>query len=147
MTSGFTASVLSVFVVEKMEPLLGIENALAKIAVDCAYSVHTALGPGLLESVYEKCLAHELSKQNLSLETQVYLPVIYDGVQLDAGLRLDIWIERKVILELKAAEELTPLHQAQLLTYLKLTGNQLGLLINFNTPLIKHGIRRVVLSR
>ena len=130
-----------------MEPLLGIENSLAKIAVDCAYRVHTTLGPGLLESVYEKCLTHELCKQNLSIETQVHLPVIYDGVQLDAGLRLDIWMERKVILELKAAEELTPLHQAQLLTYLKLTGNQLGLLINFNTPLIKHGIRRVVLSR
>ncbi|MDP0496660.1 MAG: GxxExxY protein [Verrucomicrobiota bacterium JB024] len=130
-----------------METLLGIENSLAKMAVDCAFRVHSALGPGLLESVYEKCLAHELSKQNLSLETQVHLPVIYDGVQLDAGLRLDIWMERKVILELKAAEELTPLHQAQLLTYLKLTGNQLGLLINFNTPLIKHGIRRVVLSR
>ncbi|QYY37333.1 GxxExxY protein [Ruficoccus sp. ZRK36] len=130
-----------------MEPLLGIENSLAKKAVDCAYRVHTALGPGLLESVYEKCLFHELSKQNLSIETQVRLPVIYDGVQLDAGLRLDIWMERKVILELKSTEELTPLHQAQLLTYLKLTGNQLGLLINFNTPLIKHGIRRLVLSR
>ncbi len=126
---------------------LELENSLAKIAVDCAYKVHTALGPGLLESVYKKCLAHELAKQNLGIETQVHLPVVYDRVELDAGLRLDIWIEKKIIIEIKAIEELAPIHQAQLLTYLKLTGNQLGLLINFNTPLIKQGIRRVVLSR
>jgi GxxExxY protein len=122
------------------------ENLLAKEVVDAAYQVHTRLGPGLLESVYEQCLVYELTKRHLSCERQVYLSVHYDGVAIDAGLRLDLWLERSLIIELKAVESLTPLHQAQLMTYLKLTGNKLGLLINFNSIRIKDGIKRVIID-
>ncbi len=107
--------------------------------------VNAALGPGLLESVYEVCLVHELHKRGLSLERQVTLPIEYAGVKLDAGLRLDLLVEDELIVELKAVETMHPLFVAQLLTYLKLTGKKLGLLINFNVPLIKDGIRRVIL--
>ncbi|MGE9292013.1 MAG: GxxExxY protein [Puniceicoccales bacterium] len=109
--------------------------------------MHSTLGPGLLESVYEACLIHELRKRDLRVEFQVAIPVIYEGIKLDAGLRLDLWVERQVIVELKAVENILPVHKAQMLTYLKLTGCQLGLIINFNTPLIKHGIQRVILSQ
>lgn len=118
---------------------------VARIVVDAAFKVHTTLGPGLLENVYEVCLAHELSKRSLKLERQVSLPVVYDGEKLDAGLRLDLLIEDILVVELKAVEALLPVHTAQLLTYLKLTGHRLGLLINFNVPLIKDGIRRIAL--
>jgi len=121
-----------------------VERAATQI-VDAAFAVHTTLGPGLLESVYEACLTHELAKRGLKVERQVVLPVIYDGVRVDAGLRLDLVVEESVIVELKAVHDLLPIHQAQLLTYLKLSGRRLGLLINFNTVLIRDGIKRVVL--
>ncbi len=121
-----------------------MENA-ARAIVDSAYRVHSGLGPGLIESVYEACLVHELSKRSIFVERQVKLPVVYDGVQLDAGLRLDLRVEGSVIVEIKAVERLLPVHEAQLLTYLKLTELRLGLLLNFNVPRIKDGIRRMVL--
>lgn len=117
----------------------------ARQAVDAAFTVHERLGPGLLESVYEICLAHELRKRNLQVERQVELPVVYDGVRLDAGFRLDLVLNDCLIVELKTVEELLPIHQAQTLTYLKLSGKRLALLINFNVPLIKEGIRRIAL--
>jgi GxxExxY protein len=106
--------------------------------------VHTGLGPGLLESVYEACLAHELEKRGMPARRQVVLPVVYDGVRIDAGLRLDMIVE-DVVVEVKAVERLIAIHQAQLLTYLKLSGYRLGLLINFNVLRIKEGIRRIAL--
>jgi GxxExxY protein len=122
------------------------DDNIAKIAVDAAFKVHKALGPGLIESVYETCLEVELQKRNLQFERQVNVPVIYDGKTLEAGLRIDLWIERRLIIEVKAVETLLAVHHAQLLTYLKLTNCCLGLLINFNVPLIKNGIKRIVLS-
>lgn len=113
--------------------------------MDAAFHLHKALGPGLLESVYEVCLAHDLIKRGLKLERQVSLPVFYDGLKMDAGLRLDMLVENDVIVELKAVEKLLPVHKAQVLTYLKLTGHRLALLINFNVPLIRDGIQRIVL--
>jgi GxxExxY protein len=104
------------------------------------------LGPGLIESVYETCLEAELQKRNLQFERQINVPVIYDGKTLEAGLRIDLWIERRLIIEVKAVEALLAVHHAQLLTYLKLTNCRLRLLINFNVPLIKNGIKRIVLS-
>jgi GxxExxY protein len=120
-------------------------NELSRIIVDAAYAVHTSLGAGLLESVYEVCLCHELEKRGIAFQKQVSLPVVYDGITLEAGLRLDIWVDKKIIIELKAVEQLNDIHKAQVLTYLKLTGNRLGLLINFNTARIKDGIKRVIL--
>ncbi len=118
---------------------------VAKMIVDAAFQVHKELGPGLLESVYESCLAYELENRGAKVERQVVLPVIYKGVRLEAGLRLDILADNLVIAELKAVETMSPLFDAQLLTYLKLTQKRLGLLINFNVPLIKDGIKRIVL--
>lgn len=120
-------------------------ESVASGAIESAFKVHRQLGPGLLESVYHTCLLHELKKSGLKTESQKVMPVIYDGLKLDAGLRLDIVVQGQVILEIKAVEALLPVHQAQLLTYLKLTGLRLGLLINFNTALLKDGIKRVVL--
>lgn len=120
-------------------------NELARQVVDAAFTVHKTLGAGLLESVYEACLCHELEKRNIPFQKQVSLPVVYDGITLDAGLRLDIWIDKQLIVELKAVEQLNNVHKAQLLTYIKLTNNRLGLLINFNTARIKDGIKRVIL--
>lgn len=105
--------------------------------------VHTALGPGLLESAYETCLAYELRQRGLRVETQVTLPVKYDGVELDAGYRLDLLVESRVIVELKAVEKTIPLHEAQLLSYLKLSRRKVGLLINFNVERLKDGIKRM----
>jgi len=113
--------------------------------VDAAFAVHSHLGPGLLESVYEVCLTHELVKRGLKVSGQLALPIQYDTIRLDAGLRLDLLVEDSVIVELKAVESLMPVHKAQLLTYLKLSGCRLGLLINFNVPLIKNGIVRLAL--
>jgi len=118
---------------------------VAKGVVEAAFAVHSTLGPGLLESVYEVCLAHELAKRGLKVERQVVLPVIYDNIKLDAGLRLDLLVENCLIVEIKAVQEILPVHQAQLLTYLKLTGHRLGLLINFNVPIIKEGLKRMAL--
>jgi len=117
----------------------------ARKTVDCAFQVHRALGPGLLESVYEVCLCHELHKNGIVFERQVSMPVLYDGLRLDAGLRLDVVVAGCVIVELKAVEQILPVHKAQMLTYLKLSGIRLGLLINFNVPTIKTGIQRIIL--
>lgn len=112
--------------------------------VDAAYSVHSSLGPGLLESVYEACMVHELQKRGLGVGTQVPMPVVYDGVQLEVGFRADVVVGGKVLVELKSVAETTGLHRAQVWTYLKLSGIQLGYLVNFNVRLIRDGIRRVV---
>ena len=113
--------------------------------VDAAYSVHSTLGPGLLESVYEACLVHALHKRGLEAERQIALPVVYDGLQVEAGLRLDVVVQGCIVVELKAVEKVLPVHRAQLLTYLKLSGHRLGFLINFNVPVIREGISRMVL--
>jgi len=128
-----------------IKPIPAQTDAVARQIVDAAYTVHKALGPGLLENVYEVCLAYELRKRNLDVAEQVILPVVYDGIRLDAGLRLDLLVNQCVIVELKAVEHLSPVHKAQVLTYLKLTGHRLALLINFNVPIIKDGIERIVL--
>lgn len=112
--------------------------------VDAAMKVHTALGPGLLESVYEKCLAHELRKRGLKVETQVWLPVVYDGITIEGSYKIDLLVEDKVIVELKTVEAILPIHKAQLLSYLRLAKKQVGLLINFNVAHLKDGIRRIV---
>jgi GxxExxY protein len=119
-------------------------NEISKHVVDAAMRVHSVLGPGLLENAYEACLKHELAKRGLQVEQQVVLPVAYDGVKIDLGYRLDLLVAGEVILELKAVEKVTPLHQAQLLSYLKLSGKKLGLLINFNVVHLKDGIKRMV---
>ena len=117
---------------------------VATVIVDAAIKVHRALGPGLMESVYQLCFAHDLRKRGLKVVTEVILPVEYDGLQLDAGYRIDMLIEDVVIVENKAVEKLTALHEAQLLTYLKLRKSKLGFLLNWNEALMKHGIRRMV---
>jgi GxxExxY protein len=127
------------------EPIPAETDEVASKIVDAAFAVHSALGPGLLESVYEVCLLHELNKRGLKAERQVTLPVVYDNLRLDAGLRLDLVVERRVVVELKAVDVLLPVHKAQLLTYLRLSGHRLGLLVNFNSALIKHGIQRFAL--
>ena len=126
-------------------PIPAETDQVAKQVVDAAFSVHSSLGPGLLESVYEVCLAHELGKRGLKVERQIALPVVYDKLRLDAGLRFDALVEGCVVVELKAVEKILPVHKAQILTYLKLSGHRLGLLINFNVPVIKNGIVRLVL--
>jgi GxxExxY protein len=120
------------------------ENELSSLIIGCALKVHKALGPGLLESAYEACLLYELAKLGLKVECQKGLPLIYEDVNLECGYRLDLLVEGKVIIELKAIESLTSLHTAQVLTYLKLSNCKLGLLINFNVPLLKDGIKRLV---
>jgi GxxExxY protein len=117
-------------------------NLITERIIGTAIRVHRELGPGLLESAYEACLAFELREAGLQIETQKSLPVIYRGVKLDCGYRIDLVIENKILLELKAVERLLPVHEAQLLSYLKLSGLRLGLLINFNVELLKDGIRR-----
>ncbi len=118
------------------------ENEIAKIIVDAAYKVHVTFGPGLLENAYKTSLAYECAKQ-LFIEVERAMPLIYEEVRLDCGYRFDIWAERKVIVEVKAVKELTDLHLAQTISYLKLSNCKLGLLINFNVPRIKDGIKRV----
>ena len=120
-------------------------DCLAKSVVDAAFQVHKALGPGLLEAAYQACLEIELSKRGLSWSAQQLLPIRYEGVVVDGAFRIDLLVEGRVIVELKAVEQLLPIHSAQLLTYLRLSGNRLGFLINFNTPLIKNGIKRIAL--
>jgi GxxExxY protein len=117
---------------------------VARQTVDAAIKVHRALGPGLLESAYQKCLEYELRKRGLQVECEVLLPVIYEGVQIDAGYRIDMLVEGCVIIENKTVEKLLPIHQAQLLTYLKLRDCRLGFLLNWNVPLMKQGIKRMV---
>jgi GxxExxY protein len=118
------------------------ENDISKFIVDAAFAVHKSLGPGLLENAYKVCMAYELSK-NLEVETEYPMPLVYEEIQMDCGYRFDIWVERKVIVEIKAVKELNDLHMAQIISYLRLSNCKLGLLINFHVPLIKDGIKRV----
>lgn len=120
------------------------ENQLAGVVVDAAYRIHTKLGPGLFESVYEAVLSHELEKRGLAVERQKSIPIRYNNLVFDEGFRADIVVENSVILELKSVETIAPVHKKQLLTYLRLTNLKLGLLINFGAALIKRGIFRVV---
>lgn len=120
------------------------DSDLTETIIGCAIEVHRALGPGLLESVYEECLSYELQLKNLNFERQKLLPLAYKEVQLEAGYRLDLVVEGKVIVELKCVEKLMPVHEAQIMTYLRLTKIKTGLLINFFTPVLKDGIRRIV---
>ena len=121
-------------------------NELTEVSIGAAMEVHRALGPGLLESTYEMCLCRELSLREIPFERQVPIPVEYKGVKLDCGYRADIIIEGTILLEIKAIDSLLPVHDAQLLTYLRLGGWKIGLLINFNVELLKHGLRRRVLG-
>jgi GxxExxY protein len=126
-----------------IEPIPEDVDLVARQIVDAALEVHRTLGPGLTEPVYEVCLCYELSQRGLGFASQIAVPVVYKGVLLDAKLRPDLLVEDCVIVELKSVETVLPLFEAQLLTYLKLTGKRLGLLINFNVPLLKNGIKRI----
>ena len=117
---------------------------IGKVVLDAAYRVHTALGPGLLESVYETCLVHEIRASGLLAETQMAVPIVYNDIRLESALRLDIIVEECVIVEVKAVETMNPVYEAQLLTYLRLTGVRLGFLINFTVPHLRNGIKRMV---
>jgi GxxExxY protein len=121
-----------------------IENAIGKTVVDTAISIHRKCGPGLLESVYEAILMHELKNRNLAAERQVQIPIKYEGIRFEEGFRADIVVEGKVILELKSIDSICDTHRKQLLTYLKLTGMKLGFILNFNESLMKNGITRMV---
>jgi len=129
----------------RFEKISERENEIAAVIVDAAYKVHNILGPGLIEKIYEACFCYELQKTGLALARQVEIPIQYDGVSLDEGLRLDVLVEDLIICELKAVAELHPVYEAQLLSYLKLANKRLGFLINFNVPVIKIGIKRYVL--
>jgi len=120
-------------------------NKISGKIIDAAFAVHTELGPGLVESIYERCLLIELKSRNLSTKNQVEVPVVYKGQRTGAGFRLDLLVEDSVVVELKAVDAVLPVHTAQVLTYLKLTGHRLGLLINFNVTKIKYGIHRIIL--
>lgn len=119
------------------------ENELSNIIIGCGIKVHSKLGPGLLESAYEECLYYELIKSNLKVEKQKPLPLIYDDIHLDAGYRVDLFVENKIIIEIKSVEAINDIHLAQILTYLRLSGCKLGLLLNFNVLHFKEGIKRV----
>jgi len=121
-------------------------NRITETIIGAAMAVHQELGPGLLESAYEACLAYELAECGLAVERQKALPVRYRGIKVDCGYRMDLLVEEKVIVELKAQERLEPIHKAQLLSYLKLSGCKVGLLINFNVRVLKNGVRRLVLG-
>jgi len=129
---------------EKLKRIAMTENAIAKEIVDAAFRIHTTLGPGLLESVYDAVLAYELGRRGLRTVRQQPIPVVYENVRIDTGFRADLVVEDKVIVEIKSVELLAPLHKKQLLTYLRLADKRLGLLINFHVALIKDGITRVV---
>ena len=130
---------------ENYEPVPEEYERAARATVDAALTVHRTLGPGLLESLYQSCLAHELRKRRARVQTEVDVPVVYDGVRLDTAYRIDLLVSGCLLVELKAVEEVTELHKAQVLTCLKVTGHRLALLVNFNVPLLKQGIRRIVL--
>ena len=127
------------------EPLPPEVEKVATATVDATYKIHKALGPGLIESVYEQCLAYELRKRNFQVLTQLDLPIAYDDIVIDSGLRPDLLIAGVLIVEVKSVERMHPVYQAQLMTYLKLMKKRLGLLINFNVPVISQGIKRVIL--
>lgn len=119
---------------------------VSKLVLDAAYKVHTHFGPGLLESVYENCLAQELKTMGVNVLTQVPVPVVYEGIKLEVGYRIDLLVEDAVVVEVKSIEALAPVHYAQTLSYLKLSGKTLGLLINFNVANLKQGIKRFVIG-
>jgi GxxExxY protein len=121
------------------------EETLAKEIVDAAYLVHKQLGPGLLEKIYEVCFCHELSKKGINTRRQVSVPIQYDGITFDEGLRLDVLVEDMIVCELKAVDTFNPVWKAQILSHLRLTKKQLGFLINFNVSLIKDGIQRIII--
>ncbi len=121
------------------------ENQISKIILDCAFKIHTALGPGLLESAYRECLAYELKKNGLEIEVEKPIPLIYKDITLDCGYRIDLLVGSKVIVELKVVDEFNEVHIAQILTYMKISGCKLGLLLNFNTRSLKNGIQRLIL--
>jgi GxxExxY protein len=121
-------------------------EAIGKQIIDIAFQIHKELGPGLLESIYEKCFCHELSKRNISFVTQKKVNIVYDNICFEEGLRLDLLIEDLIIVEFKAQEIFHPVWESQLLSYLRMTKKELGYLINFNVPLIKNGIKRLVLT-
>ncbi len=129
---------------QNIQPEIYIQNHYSGQVVNAAMKVHSKLGPGLLESAYETCLLLELKSRGLSVESQVLLPLTYEGTLVDLGYRIDILVERCIIVELKAVQKVDPLHQAQLLSYLKLSGLRLGLLINFNTISLKNGVHRMI---
>ena len=122
----------------------GVENSITEGIIAAAIEVHRHLGPGLLESAYQECLCHELKLRGVQVHRQIALPLIYKGLRLECAYRLDLLVEDAVIVEIKAVEELAPIHQFQLLTYLKLTNKRVGLLINFHVPVLKNGLKRVV---
>jgi GxxExxY protein len=130
---------------QEVNPGAENEDPLTRAVIGAAIEVHEALGPGLLESAYEACLAHELRARGIPFRTQVELPIVYRGHDVGVGYRLDFLIEDRLIVELKAVEKLLPIHEAQVLTYLRLSGKRLALLLNFNTPYLKGGIKRLVL--
>ena len=117
---------------------------IGKIVVNSAFKVHKQLGPGLLEKVYEVCLAHEITKAGLNVKRQIDIPIFYDGIEFAEGLRLDLLIEDSIIIEIKAVEQINPVWEAQIISQLKLLNKDLGFLINFNVPLIKSGIKRFI---
>ena len=121
------------------------ENEISKVILDCAFKVHTALGPGLLEKVYQECLAYELRKVGLKVESEKSMPLIYEEVKFDCGYRIDLLVEGKVVIELKVVEAFNDVHIAQTLTYMKLSECKLGLLLNFYTKSLKDGIKRLIL--
>ena len=127
------------------EPPTQREDLIGKAIVQAAYMVHKTLGPGLLESIYEVCFCHELTKMGMTVQRQITLPIYYDGIHFEEGLRLDVLVESLVICELKATIEMHPVYTAQLISQLKLAHKRLGYLINFNVPLIKNGIKRIAL--
>ena len=127
------------------KPLSKREESIAEKIVDAAYTVHKVLGPGLLERVYEVCFCHELCKRGLKYKRQVDIPIVYDGMTFDEGLRLDVLVEELIICELKAVDHMNSVWDAQIISHLKLTDKRLGFLINFNVPLIKNGIKRMIL--
>ena len=127
------------------KPLSKTEEAIAEKVVDAAYAVHKILGPGLLERVYEVCFCHELSKRGLKYKRQIDIPIVYDGMIFDEGLRLDVLVEDLIICELKAVDQMNSVWEAQIISHLRLTGKRLGFLINFNVPVIKLGIKRMIL--
>lgn len=121
------------------------EDQISRIILDCAFKVHTKLGPGLLESAYRTCLAYELRKAGLTVEEEKALPLIYEEIKIECGYRIDLLVNSKVVIELKTVEAFTDVHQAQILTYMKLSGSHLGLLINFYVKSLKDGIKRLIL--
>jgi GxxExxY protein len=130
---------------KEFEPISENAQRIGTAVINAAFTVHKILGPGLLEKVYEVCLCHELSKKGISTLRQLEIPIQYDGIKFDEGLRLDILAGDEVIIELKAVDQVNPVWEAQVLSHLKLTGKRLGYLINFNVPLLKAGIKRIVI--